>query len=116
MGEKESRDNSTPVSTAISNPPTASISTVHELTPAASRRALWARRLWLVVYVAISLWAGMLLVIVPWTRAWTDNGYLLRWLPLRAIILHGFVRGCVSGLGFINLWLGIWEGVHYRER
>ena len=116
MGEKESRDNSTSVSTAISNPPTASISTVHELTPAASRRALWARRLWLVVYVAISLWAGMLLVIVPWTRAWTDNGYLLRWLPLRAIVLHGFVRGCVSGLGFINLWLGIWEGVHYREK
>ena len=116
MTEKEPRENPTPVSTAISNPSTASISTVHELTPAASRRALWARRLLLVVYVAISLWAGMLLVIVPWTRAWTDNGYLLRWLPLRAIVLHGFVRGCVSGLGFINLWMGIWEGVHYREK
>jgi hypothetical protein len=29
---------------------------------------------------------------------------------------HGFVRGAISGLGVLDLWLGISEAIHYRDR
>jgi hypothetical protein len=53
---------------------------------------------------------------VPWTRVWANNGFLLRHLALRAWAMRGFIRGVISGLGLVNLWLGIWEGVHYQEK
>ena|SRR5579872_2090203 len=83
--------------------------------PAASRARVWAHRIGLVIYVAISIWVGMVLLLVPWSRLWTDNGLLLHNLTLRAFALNGFVRGAISGLGLINLWLAIWEGVHYHD-
>ena len=58
---------------------------------------------------------GIMLVILPWTRFWTDNTLLLRNLSVREFVLQDFVRGVVSGLGLVDIWVGIWEGVHYRE-
>lgn len=76
---------------------------------------VWTRRILMVAFVLACLWLGMVLLIVPWTRVWTDNPLLLRNLTLRSIALNDFVRGAISGLGLVNLWMGIWEGVHYRE-
>jgi hypothetical protein len=28
----------------------------------------------------------------------------------------GFVRGAVSGLGLLDIWLGVLEAVRYRDR
>jgi hypothetical protein len=58
---------------------------------------------------------GIMLVVLPWTRFWSDNTLLLRNLSLREFVLQDFVRGAVSGLGLVDIWIGIWEGVHYRE-
>jgi hypothetical protein len=27
----------------------------------------------------------------------------------------GFVRGAISGLGLVNIWMGIAEAIRYRE-
>jgi len=35
---------------------------------------------------------------------------------LRAFIANGFVRGLCSGLGVLDIWIGFWEAMHYRER
>lgn len=90
---------------------TTSIATGAPLT----RAEIWLRRLGLIVFILVCLEVGMLLLIAPWTHLWSDNALLLRSLPLRAFAMHAFVRGAVSGLGLINLWMGIWEGVHYQE-
>ena len=29
--------------------------------------------------------------------------------------MHGFVRGVVSGLGLVDIWMGVVEAVTYRE-
>jgi hypothetical protein len=79
------------------------------------RLGVWMRRILLVVFVLLCIEVGMVLLIVPWTRVWTDNPLLIRNLTLRALALNLFVRGAISGLGLVNLWMGIWEGVHYRE-
>lgn len=102
-----------PLSPALDNP---AIQSETEAQPRVGRWELWARRAGLVLYILICLEVGMLLLVVPWTHVWSNNGFLLRHLVLRAWAMHGFVRGAISGLGLINLWLGIWEGVHYQER
>lgn len=76
---------------------------------------LWARRLGLLVFVLICLELGIALVILPWTHIWTDNNLLLNYPTLRFWAANTFVRGAFSGLGLIDLWLGIWEVARYRE-
>ncbi len=77
--------------------------------------ALWVQRISLVVFVVFCIELGMLLAVLPWTRVWTENSLLLGRPALRAIAHLNFVRGLVSGLGLIDIWIGIWEAVHYRE-
>ena len=89
--------------------------------PARQRRALsggqlWARRLGLLVFVLICLELGIALVVLPWTRIWTDNNLLLGYPTIRFWAANTFVRGAFSGLGLVDIWLGIWEAVCYREK
>jgi hypothetical protein len=76
---------------------------------------VWVQRLQLVVMVVFCIELGMLLAVLPWTRVWLDNGLLANYPGLRAFAHHNFVRGAVSGLGLVDIWIGIWEAVHYRE-
>ncbi len=79
------------------------------------RPHLWLQRLWLVVFVLFCLEVGIILTLLPWTRLWTDNSLLLSYPTLREFLMHGFVRGVVSGLGLIDIWMGVAEAVTYRE-
>ncbi len=77
---------------------------------------LWMRRLSLVVFVLCCLEIGLLLVVLPWTRIWTENSLLAGSPRLQVFTQLNFVRGLVSGLGLLDIWLGLWEALHYRER
>jgi hypothetical protein len=57
----------------------------------------------------------MVLVVLPWTRAWTENSLLLAYPSVRFFLQNHFVRGLISGLGFIDIGFGIWEAVRYKE-
>jgi len=83
--------------------------------PATVAVPLWMRRLSLVVFVAFCIELGMLLVVLPWTRLWADNSLVAGHPTLRAFVQQNFVRGCVSGFGLIDIWLGISEAMHYKE-
>ena len=59
--------------------------------------------------IAIFLEAGFALMVVPWSAFW-DRNYFAQAFPLvREIITNNFVRGAVSGLGVINLVVGVRE-------
>ena len=61
------------------------------------------------VSVAIFLEVGLLLIVLPWSGFW-DRNYFGSALPgLRPIITNNFVRGAVTGLGFVNLLAGLAE-------
>lgn len=83
--------------------------------PEAAHTPLWARRLLLVVEVAIAVWAGMLVMALPWTQLWTQNPLLAGWPTLKFILNQSFVRGMVSGVGVVDIWMGISDAVHYRD-
>jgi hypothetical protein len=82
----------------------------------ASRGQIWGHRLltaWIVIFF---IEIGMILVVVPWTYVWSDNKLLLMHPTWRQFATHGFTRGVVTGLGLINVWIGIWEAVHFNDK
>ena len=83
--------------------------------PAPKRRQLWLQRIWLVVFVLFCLEVGIVLTALPWTRIWTENSLLLGYPQLREFLMLNFVRGVVSGLGLVDIWMGVAEAVRYRE-
>lgn len=56
-----------------------------------------------------------MLMIVPWRPEWSENSLLLAYPGIRELISSGFVRGAVTGLGLLNVWIGFWEAIQYRE-
>lgn len=84
--------------------------------PPPPRADIWMRRFSLLVFVVFCVWIGMLLVVLPWTDAWTQNNILMRHPTWRAFFAQNFVRGATSGLGLIDVWLGVWQAVHYKEK
>ena len=76
---------------------------------------VWLFRIRALLFVTLCATFGVLLTIVPWTPKWMDNALLVSFPDLRNIVASGFVRGTVSGLGILNLWVGFWEAIHYHE-
>ena len=60
-----------------------------------------------------SLLVGVALVLAPWSPLWDANWLLSMWPSARGIVLNGFTRGAVSGLGLVNLVLAL-RDVHVR--
>ncbi len=75
----------------------------------------WVARLGLFIFVSFCIEVGMVLIALPWTQLWTTNAFVLAHPGWRDVLQHHFVRGAVSGLGLVNIWMGISEAVHYRE-
>ena len=62
-----------------------------------------------VVYAAGFLELGLVLMVIPWSMYW-DRNYFAQALPaVHQLITNNFVRGAVSGLGVINVAIGIAE-------
>jgi hypothetical protein len=83
-----------------------------------ARRAavhLWLRRVGVLLFVFLCATFGVMLMIVPWRPEWSDNPLLLPYPTLRDLVGSGFVRGLVTGLGLLNVWIGFWEALQYRE-
>jgi hypothetical protein len=83
--------------------------------PPPTRADLWRRRMFLVIEVLFFVEVGMVLLVLPWTRIWTDNPILNTSFHVRQIAESGFVRGVLSGLGLVNLYIAISDAVTYRE-
>lgn len=53
----------------------------------------------------ICLEAGVLLVFLPWSPYWESNFFLERFPGLVPILLSPFLRGAVTGLGLLDVFL-----------
>ncbi len=74
----------------------------------------WFQRLSSVLFIIFCFELGLFLLIYPWTDGWTDNFFA--WAIPGAVQTswhtfwnNGFVRGGISGLGAVNLWIAILE-------
>jgi len=79
------------------------------------RMLVWLHRLSLVVFVVFCIELGMLLAILPWTAVWNQNSFLSAHPALKALAQSNFIRGLATGFGLVDIWIGIWEAVHYRD-
>jgi hypothetical protein len=77
---------------------------------------VWMQRANIVMKFLICVWLGMVISVLPWTSVWTDNSLIMSLPRIRAIMSLNFVRGMVTGVGLIDIWIGIWEAVHYRDQ
>ena len=84
-------------------------------TARAAAPPVWVQRLRLAILVLFCIELGMLLVVLPWHRVWLENALLNGHFGWRALAHNTFLRGAVSGLGLVDIWIGISEAVHYRE-
>jgi hypothetical protein len=81
-----------------------------------SAAPIWLQRLSLLVLVLFCVYLGVLVAILPWwTRVWDHNLFIQSHPALAAVLHLGAVRGLVSGLGLLDIWIGISEAVHYRD-
>jgi len=53
----------------------------------------------------ICLEAGVLLVFLPWSPYWDNNYFLQRFPELVPFLLSPFLRGAVTGLGLLDVFL-----------
>ena len=74
----------------------------------------WFQRLSSILFIIFCFELGLFLLIYPWTDGWTDN-YFARAVPGSMMTQwhmfwdNRYVRGCVSGIGLVNLWIAIAE-------
>jgi len=52
---------------------------------------------------------GLLLIVLPWSVFWEQNYFARAWPALHPVFLNNFVRGGITGLGFVNLVAGVFE-------
>lgn len=76
---------------------------------------VWLQRLSVVILVVFCFYVGLLVFLLPWTRYWNNNHYLISWPWLGPVMNSGFTRGIVSGIGLLDFWIGVSEIIHYRE-
>jgi hypothetical protein len=61
--------------------------------------------LWLVL--------GLALILVPWSDIWETNYFLFQYPALAIFLKSPYLRGAISGLGFMNVLLSL-EGFRHR--
>ncbi|HXU34754.1 MAG TPA: hypothetical protein VN937_00040 [Blastocatellia bacterium] len=80
-------------------------------------------KLTILFFILICFEIGILLVILPWvpSPSWNEN-YLLvlaadkmHWPGLAIAMKSGYARGAVTGLGVLNIMLGVWEIIYFRR-
>lgn len=77
---------------------------------------VWLQRLSLFVLVLFCVYLGVLVMLLPWwARIWDHNMFLQAHPALSAVLHNGAVRGVISGIGLLDIWIGISEAVHYRD-
>ncbi len=77
---------------------------------------VWLQRLSLAVLVCFCFYIGAWLTVLPWSpRYWDQNAWLVAHPGVAAVLMRGWVRGLVSGVGLLDVWIGVSELLHYRD-
>lgn len=75
----------------------------------------WYHKMTAVLLITFCMEIGFFLVIFPWTEFWESNYFSALVPEWRHHWDNMYVRGAVSGLGFINLWISFSEIFRLRR-
>ncbi len=80
--------------------------------PPPERIPPWLVQTELFVRVMLQIFIGLLVFCAPWSPVlWDQNPIFLQFPAVGAIALNGAVRGLVSGLGLLNLWIAFQDAL-----
>ena len=68
---------------------------------------LMITRLFRVVWLLVWLELGLVLILVPWSEIWETNYFLYQYPALAFFVNNPFMRGAISGLGIMNVFLAL---------
>jgi hypothetical protein len=84
--------------------------------PHAQRIPRWLERGELFLRVLLRMYIGLAVCYAPWSHMfWDQNPIFLRFPTLSVYAAHGAVRGIISGLGLLNLWIAFRDAVRHRD-
>jgi hypothetical protein len=59
------------------------------------------------LYIALFIEVGFVLAVAPWSEYWDRNYFWQEASMTQAVLTNNFVRGGVTGLGLVNLFVGV---------
>ena len=84
--------------------------------PAPQRIPRWLERAELFLRVLLRMYIGLAVCFAPWSRIFWDQNPLFQHFPaLSMIATSGAVRGMISGLGLLNLWIAFRDAFRHRD-
>ena len=66
-----------------------------------------------VIFLLFWLTLGLALILLPWTDYWDSNFFLYQYPGLGLLLKNHYLRGAISGLGFMNILLSL-ESFRHR--
>jgi hypothetical protein len=76
----------------------------------------WLERAELFLRVLLRMYIGLAVCYVPWSGSFWDQNPLFVQIPTLGIYAaNGAVRGLVSGLGLMNLWIAFNDALRNRD-
>ena len=104
------------VSPAIKPGPESQSAPQSEPKHAPQRIPRWLERAELFLRVSIKMYIGMAVCYAPWSRTfWDQNPLFLQFPALSILAANGAVRGMVSGVGLLTLWIAFQDALHRRN-
>lgn len=58
---------------------------------------------------------GVVITALPWQELWTSNSLVDGYPAIRELLMNNFVRGLISGLGVVDIWIGVSEIFDIRK-
>jgi hypothetical protein len=65
-----------------------------------------------VIILLLWLVLGLALILAPWSEFWETNYFLYQYPGLGFFLKNPFLRGAISGLGFMNVLLSLEDFRH----
>lgn len=85
--------------------------------PPPQRIPRWLVRFELFLRVMLRIYIGLAVCYAPWSPTfWDQNPIFVQFPTLSIYAANGAVRGIVSGLGLLNLWIALFEAFRHRDR
>lgn len=76
----------------------------------------WLERAELFLRVLLRMYIGLAVCYAPWSHMFWDQNPLFTQFPTLGVwAANGAVRGIISGLGLLNLWIAFRDAVRHRD-
>jgi len=96
--------------------PTAATPQLPQSETHAQRIPRWLVRAELFLRVLLRMYIGLAVCYAPWSRMfWDQNPLFVQYPSVSVFLANGAVRGIVSGLGLLNIWIAFKDAVRHRD-